>query len=147
MKKFIALYIILLMFFTSNCSFGKVSRLTKYKNNKNTNISEVKLTNEEIMAQYMKAMESQIKSNWIPPNNSFRNKTVVNFLIMRDGTIKSTKIEKTSGDKEFDTEAMKALYATGKVAPLPKHWLGSYLDVTFTFECVSYLVRKDRYDR
>ncbi len=147
MKKVATLYIALLLLFTSECSFAKISKMTKYRSAKNSVITEVKRTNEEIMNEYMKSMESQIKSNWIPPNNSFRNKTVVNFQIMRDGTIRSSKIEQTSGDKEFDTNAMKALATTAKVAPLPKHWMQNYLDVTFTFECVSYLVRKDRYDR
>ena len=42
---------------------------------------------------------------------------------------------------------MKAVQKTGKVAPLPDNIFGEYIDIIFTFERVSYLVKKDRYDR
>ena len=44
------------------------------------------------MNSYMKDMEHRIKSNWLPADDNFRNKTVVSFQIMRDGTIKSSKV-------------------------------------------------------
>lgn len=96
---------------------------------------------------YMKDMERLIKSNWAPPENSFKNKTVVNFQISRDGTIRNSKICETSGDAEFDRGAMKALATTGKLPPLPNNFLGASIDINFTFERFSYLVKKDRYDR
>ena len=96
---------------------------------------------------YMKDMELEIKSNWVPPQNSFKNKTIVNFTILRDGTIQNPKISKSSGDKEFDRTAILALSATGKVTPLPKNFLSDSIDIDFTFERFSYLVYKDRYDR
>ena len=96
---------------------------------------------------YMKDMEHEIKANWAPPQNSFKNKTIVNFTILRDGTIQNPIIAKSSGDKEFDRTAMHALSVTGKVTPLPKNFLGESIDIDFTFERFSYLVYKDRYDR
>lgn len=96
---------------------------------------------------YMKDMEREIKINWIPPQNSFKNKTVVNFQIMRDGTIKNPVISEPSGDKEFDRTAMLALSNTGKVTPPPKNLLSDSIDIYFTFERFSYLVYKDRYNR
>ncbi len=96
---------------------------------------------------YMKDMEQEIKANWVPPQNSFKNKTVVNFQILRDGTIKNPIISETSGDREFDKTAMIALANTNKVTPPPKNLIGDSMDIYFTFERFSYLVRKDRYDR
>ena len=96
---------------------------------------------------YMKDMEQEIKANWAPPQNSFKNKTVVYFQILRDGTIKNPTISETSGDREFDRTAMIALANTGKVTPPPKNLVGESMDIYFTFERFSYLVRKDRYDR
>ena len=96
---------------------------------------------------YMKDMEYEIKANWAPPQNSFKNKTIVNFTILRDGTIQNPMIAKSSGDKEFDRTALLALSATGKVTPLPKNFLGDSIDIDFTFERFSYLVYKNRYDK
>ena len=96
---------------------------------------------------YMKDMEREIKANWAPPQNSFKNKTVVNFQILRDGTIKNPLISETSGDKEFDRAAMLALANTNKVTPPPRNLVGDSMDIYFTFERFSYLVHKDRYDR
>ena len=96
---------------------------------------------------YMKDMEKEIKANWAPPQNSFKNKTVVNFKILRDGTIENPIISETSGDKEFDRTAMLALSATGKVTPPPRSLMGDSMDIYFTFERFSYLVYKERYDR
>ena len=96
---------------------------------------------------YMKDMECEIKANWAPPQNSFKNKTVVNFQILRDGTIKNPVISETSGDREFDRTAILALANTGRITPPPKNLIGDSMDIYFTFERFSYLVKKDRYDR
>ena len=103
--------------------------------------------NQYTMDKYLKDMEKAIKSNWIPPETNFKNKTVVTFQVLRDGTIKNSKIFQTSGDAEFDRGALLALSTTGKLAPLPASILGNCVDINFTFERFSYLVKKDRYDR
>lgn len=99
------------------------------------------------MDDYLKDMEIKIKANWVPPETNFKNKTIVNFQVSRDGTIKNSKISQTSGDAEFDRGAMLALSSTGKLAPLPDNVIGNSVDINFTFERFSYLVKKDRYDR
>ena len=107
---------------------------------------------------YMKDIERRIESNWIPPESNFRFtnwippesnfrfKTVVSFQVLRDGSIRNSKISQTSGDRDFDLGAMRAL-ASSKLSPLPNNILGDSIDITFTFERVSYLAKKDRYDR
>lgn len=98
------------------------------------------------LAEYMTYMEQCIKSNWFPPNNSFKYKTVVDFQILRDGSIRNSRIQTTSGDKEFDKGAILALQKS-KLKPLPNTILGDSIEISFTFERLSYLVHKDRYDR
>jgi len=94
----------------------------------------------------MKDIERRIEANWIPPESNFRFKTVVSFQVLRDGSIRNSKISQTSGDRDFDNGAMRAL-SRSKLSPLPNSILGDSIDITFTFERVSYLAKKDRYDR
>ena len=146
-KKFFQIFLVLFFIFFANASFGKDMRLAVFRSKAPVNPVQNRISYEDIMNSYMKDMEQRIKSNWLPQDDNFRNKTVVTFQIMRDGTIKSSEVSESSGDKQFDRDAMKAVEQTGKVAPLPKNILGDYIDIIFTFERVSYLVKKDRYDR
>lgn len=147
LKNYTPIFLILFMIFFANVSFAQDMRLAGFSRKTPVKPVQNKISHEEVMNSYMKDMEHRIKSNWFPRQDSFKNKTVVTFQIMRDGTIKSSKVRESSGDKRFDSDAMKAVQNTGKVAPLPNNILGEYLDIIFTFERVSYLVKKDRYDR
>ncbi len=146
-KKFVQTFLVLFFVFVANISFGEDMRIAGFRSKTPVKTVQNKISTEDVMNSYMKDMEHRIKSNWLPADDNFRNKTVVSFQIMRDGTIKSSKVSESSGDKQFDTDAIKAVKQTGKVAPLPKNILDEYIDITFTFERVSYLVKKDRYDR
>ena len=141
MKKRILLGIILFIFMLScaNETFGFGWRKQK--------AVVVQAVKHYTLEDYMKDMERQIKSNWAPPENNFRFKTVVEFKILKDGTIKNSKIIQTSGNKDFDQKALLALNNTQKLAPLPNNVLGESIDISFTFERLSYLVQKDRYDK
>ena len=142
LKNIFRVFLVLFFIFFANTSFGKdIYRKVPAK------IVQNEISTENLMNTYMKDMEHLIKSIWLPPEDSFKNKKVVTFKIMRDGTIKSSKISESSGDKQFDTDAIKAVQQTGKVAPLPNDILGEYIDITFTFERISYLIKKDRYNR
>jgi TonB family protein len=147
LKNFIQVFLVLFVVFFANASFGEDMRLAGFQRNAPAETFHSNISTEDVMNLYMKDMEHRIKSNWFPQQDSFKNKTVVTFQIMRDGTIKSSKVSEPSGDKQFDADAVKAVEKTGKVAPLPKNIFGEYIDITFTFERVSYLIKKDRYDR
>jgi TonB family protein len=147
LKKFVQVFLVLFVIFFTNASFGEDMRLAGFQGKAPVKTVHNNISTEDVMNSYMKDMEHRIKSNWLPPEDNFRNKTVVTFQVMRDGTIKSSKVSESSGDKQFDTDAIKAVQQTGKVAPLPKNIFGEYIDITFTFERVSYLIKKDRYDR
>ncbi len=146
LKKIVRVFLVLFVIFFANASFGE-DMFVGVRRKVPAQIVQNKISAEDIMNTYMKDMEHRIKSNWVPPEDNFKNKTVVTFKIMRDGTIKSSKISESSGDRKFDTDAIKAIQQTGKVAPLPKNILGEYIDITFTFERVSYLIKKDSYNR
>lgn len=147
LKKFIQVFLVLFVLFFANASFGEDMRLAGFQHKAPVDTFHNNISTEDVMNSYMKDMEQRIKSNWFPQQDSFKNKTVVTFQIMRDGTIKSSKVSEPSGDKQFDADAIKAVEQTGKVAPLPKNIFGEYIDITFTFERVSYLIKKNRYDR
>jgi len=147
LKKFFNIFLVLFVLFFANTSFAQDMRLAGFSRKTPVKPVQNKISGEDVMNSYMKDMEHRIKSNWFPQQDSFKNKTVVTFQIMRDGTIKSSRVSESSGDKRFDGDAMKAVQSTGKVAPLPNNILGEYVDIIFTFERVSYLVKKDRYDR
>ena len=146
LKKIVRVFLVLFVIFFANASFGE-DMFVGVRRKVPAQIVQNKISAEDIMNTYMKDMEHRIKSNWVPPEDNFKNKTVVTFKIMRDGTIKSSKISESSGDRKFDTDAIKAIQQTGKVAPLPKNILGEYIDITFTFERVSYIIKKDSYNR
>ena len=146
-KRFVQIFLVLFFVFFANASFGEDMRLAVFQRKAPVRPVQNRISYEDIMNSYMKDMEQRIKSNWLPSDENFRNKTVVTFQIMRDGTIKSSKVSESSGDKQFDVDAIKAVEHTGKVAPLPKDILDEYIYIIFTFERVSYLVKKDRYDR
>ena len=146
MKKIIPIFLLFNILISSNMSFGEDMRIAGHNNKTPVKTVQKQIPHEQIINEYMRDMELRIKSNWKPENNSFKNKTVINFKIMRDGTIKNSKIKESSGDKCFDNDAIAAVTKTEKVAPLPKNLLGEYIDIIFTFERVSYLVKKDRYD-
>lgn len=147
LKNFFNIFLVLFVIFFANVSFAQDMRLAGFGRRTPVKPVQNKISHEDVMNSYMNDMEQRIKSNWFPQQDSFKNKTVVTFQIMRDGTIKSSKVSESSGDKQFDGDAVKAVQKTGKVAPLPDNIFGEYIDIIFTFERVSYLAKKDRYDR
>lgn len=61
----------------------------------------------------------------------------VGFEIMRDGTVKTIKVQKKSGNINFDLEAISAIEQAGKArafGPLPKGWVNDRLAISFRFE-------------
>lgn len=142
-KRFISFFIAILFIFgfTSESRAFVISK-TRHRTPSYT----VQTPKVDPIDTYMKDIERRIEANWIPPESNFRFKTVVSFQVLRDGSIRNSKISQTSGDRDFDLGAMRAL-ASSKLSPLPNNILGDSIDITFTFERVSYLAKKDRYDR
>ena len=83
----------------------------------------------------MRNMQKTIKSKWKPPKFEQSYAVVVRYKIKRDGTIKDIHIKTSSGNKENDKAAIKAIKSIKKLPPLPaslqKH---EHIDIQFNFE-------------
>ncbi|HNG20474.1 MAG TPA: TonB family protein, partial [Candidatus Obscuribacter sp.] len=71
----------------------------------------------------MQQVQKVIKSKWQPPASSKSLKTRVSFMLFKDGRVQGLKTLDSSGDKEFDHSALKAVESAldqdGKLCPLP----------------------------
>ena len=71
----------------------------------------------DLLNEYYAQMEYKIWQHWNWPETGQKNLlAVISIKILRDGTIRIQKIEKSSGNSFFDKEALKALT---KATPLP----------------------------
>jgi len=82
---------------------------------------------------YMKKLEDSIKHNWNPPRDTNFKEVVVRFAILRDGTLSSTKIIKSSGILLVDNAAIEAIQKTSPYQPLPEQFERESLPIEFTF--------------
>lgn len=60
----------------------------------------------------------------------------MSFLIDREGRVSDIRVERSSGDRRFDTEARSSIEASGNLrafGPLPPEWTDDVLRVYFTF--------------
>lgn len=96
---------------------------------------EKKVTNDLTSDTYVDNLTEKIKSNWNVANNSdFKNKkAVASFSIKKDGSLARAYIIKHSGDEDFDTAAMDAIYKSGPFEAIPKDYKCNTMNVNFTF--------------
>lgn len=84
---------------------------------------------------YMKRLQGQIKSNWNPPKHQSSKTTVVLFKIDKSGNFISSRIRKSSGNKEYDNAALAAIAAS---APFESFPIGenspATVDIQFKFD-------------
>ena len=79
---------------------------------------------------YMANLQSKLKGLWHPPKGQETRKVKVHFKVFSDGTISNLTIANSSGSKELDELAVKAVKSGVPFAPLPK---GSPDDVDIDF--------------
>ncbi|MEI7474074.1 MAG: TonB family protein, partial [bacterium] len=82
---------------------------------------------------YMKRVKYKIKLNWKPISGDTDKNTIVFFNIDRKGQISNLKIKKSSGNKEYDLCAIKAVNASAPFDPLPEIDKDNAVDIEFTF--------------
>jgi len=84
---------------------------------------------------YFSVLLQKIGENW---SYTYLGKdtlrTVIYFVILKDGTIKDVKIEKSSQNSLFDGSALRAVVLTKKVPPLPEEINMEFLQVHLEFE-------------
>ena len=82
---------------------------------------------------YIKNVEYQIKKNWRPKTFAVSKNTVVLFKISKEGRLSDLKILESSGNKEADDAAIKAIQGV-KFEPLPAEYKKDSVDIKFTFD-------------
>lgn len=85
---------------------------------------------------YMNNLQKTIKSDWsrVQTVHDKNYRAIVLFHLNNDGKIERAVICKSSGNKQYDNEALKVL-RTVKLEPVPKEYTGKGIDIEFTFDC------------
>jgi TonB family protein len=100
-------------------------------------LGEVRLDTANFQfAYYLSALRNKIASHWspgaLPPGSEGRMVTVY-FRISRDGSLHEVAVETASGNGFFDQSALRAIYASSPVGPLPFGFAEGSLGVHFDF--------------
>jgi protein TonB len=92
----------------------------------------------ELYGSYVESITRRVSENWlqsmITGNVRQAPRIYVSFDILRAGTIINEKIEKSSGIPSLDRSAMRAIFASNPLAPLPGGFRGRSVNVRFWFE-------------
>ena len=87
---------------------------------------------------YAALLQQRIAQNWNTQDVDARIKTappvIMNFTILRDGTIRDIRVKTSSGNVALDRSAERALYAVGTVEPLPAGYDRDQAVIEFWFE-------------
>jgi protein TonB len=82
---------------------------------------------------YVERMLALIESRWYKPAVSPGTRAMVRFRIQRNGRVEGIELEESSGNPSFDRAALRALYATNPLPPLPPAYGKSSLTVHLAF--------------
>ena len=87
---------------------------------------------------YVTAMRNKISSNWlqgtIDPNIRTAPRVYVTFQILRDGQIANAQLTASSGIPSLDRSALRAVYDSNPMPPLPTDYRVSSVAVEFWFD-------------
>jgi TonB family protein len=87
---------------------------------------------------YAALIQQRIAQNWktqdIDPHVRTAPPVIMNFTILRNGTIRDIKVKTSSGNPALDLSAQRALYDVGKVEPLPAGYERDEAVIEFWFE-------------
>ena len=86
-------------------------------------------------AWYLKAIQDKVTRNWSPPSISRKMKKlpVINFTILRDGSVVDISWDTHSGNDIFDRSAESAIRSLKKMQQLPAAFNGNSLSIQYTF--------------
>jgi TonB family protein len=86
-------------------------------------------------AYYLELIQNKINQEWRSPCSVMENKKVVVFFkILRDGQVKNISMEKGSGNFLLDQSALRAIWQSAPLPPLPQEYKKDFLNVHFRFE-------------
>jgi len=84
-------------------------------------------------AYYVQRMLTLIESRWYKPPVPRGTRARVRFTILRDGRVQGIALEESSGVPSFDRAALRALYASNPLPPLPPAYPKPSITVHLTF--------------
>lgn len=119
---------------TSSLLFNANARAIEINNNNQQKSQSINKADNVDFRPYMRRLQRRIKRNWEPPKGSETKKVVVLFKIGKDGSLLSSEIFKTSGDKAADKAALMAIAISAPYEPLPKTYTEESIDIQFTFD-------------
>ncbi|SRR5579884_174537 len=85
---------------------------------------------------YAQLIRDRIAQNWNTNGlaaSTQRAPAIVAFTIMRDGSIRNPQIVQSSGNPEIDNTALRAVYQSAPLPPLPPQVAESSISAQFTF--------------
>jgi len=83
---------------------------------------------------YTNAIVKKIGKYWQWASSYSSLRAVVYFKIDRNGTVHSVKIKESSGDDDFDQNALRSVHLASPFAPLPEGYTEKDLGVYFEFK-------------
>lgn len=130
-KKFIIILALLFVIITLIIMFGGYSYQLKGYNPPS---AQSQNNNGSVdMKSYTEAMHNKISSKWTPPSVEKGGKVIVEYTIQKNGHIINEKIETSSGNKELDASALKALRKASPLPPLPMNLKQDSINAKFNF--------------
>lgn len=88
---------------------------------------------KNMLNSYSEVMHQKIVSKWSPPSVKEDGKVVLEFTIKKNGRVVDAKVDKSSGNKELDESALKALHRASPLPRLPLNLNQETLTVKFDF--------------
>lgn len=82
---------------------------------------------------YMNKLQNKVKSNWVLPHGQNGKKAIITFEVDQKGNIVKPSVLTSSGDKQFDEEALNATRFSSPFDNLPPTYKENSLVVNFTF--------------
>jgi protein TonB len=87
---------------------------------------------------YVEAVQRRISSNWlqstVDPAVRFAPRVVVDFQVLRDGSVTNVQLVHSSGNSSVDLSAIRAIRESSPLDRLPGDYAGSNVNVEFSFE-------------
>jgi protein TonB len=87
---------------------------------------------------YVAAVRNRISSNWllsaVSSSITAAPRIVLNFDILRDGSVTNVQMVQSSGIPEVDRSALRAVLASNPLGPLPADYSGNKVSVEFYFD-------------
>jgi len=88
---------------------------------------------------YLARVLHDVRQNWYalmgPPTVTKKGKVVIEFFILKDGSVAGLKIVRSSGDVALDRTAFGSITGSNPLPPLPKEFRGPYVGLRFSYIC------------